>query len=86
MKIIPAIDLKDGKCVRLFQGDFEQTTEYSSNPAAIGERFSELDVPAQEPSRITGSSPKLPGSRGSRSNLAAAYERATMSRRGSRMV
>ena len=44
MKIIPAIDLKDGKCVRLFQGDFEQTTEYSSNPAAIGERFSELDV------------------------------------------
>ena len=44
MKIIPAIDLKDGKCVRLFQGDFEQTTEYSSNPAAIGDRFSELDV------------------------------------------
>lgn len=44
MKIIPAIDLKDGKCVRLFQGDFEQTTEYSSNPAAIGERFSAMEV------------------------------------------
>ena len=44
MRIIPAIDLKDGKCVRLFQGDFDQTTEYSSNPAAIGKRFSRLDV------------------------------------------
>ena len=25
MKIFPAIDLKDGKCVRLTKGDFEQT-------------------------------------------------------------
>ena len=44
MRIIPAIDLKDGKCVRLLKGDFEKTTEYSSNPAAIGQRFSALDV------------------------------------------
>ncbi len=44
MKIIPAIDLKDGNCVRLFKGDFEKTTHYSSNPAAIGKRFSELAV------------------------------------------
>jgi phosphoribosylformimino-5-aminoimidazole carboxamide ribotide isomerase len=44
MRIIPAIDLKDGKCVRLLKGDFEQTTEYSSDPAAIGRRFSALDV------------------------------------------
>lgn len=44
MRIIPAIDLKDGKCVRLFKGDFEQTTEYSSNPAEIGRRFSDLAV------------------------------------------
>jgi phosphoribosylformimino-5-aminoimidazole carboxamide ribotide isomerase len=44
MKIIPAIDLQDGRCVRLFQGDFKQTTEYSSNPADIGKRFSTLDV------------------------------------------
>lgn len=44
MKIIPAIDLKDGKCVRLLKGDFDATTEYSSNPAEIGRRFSALDV------------------------------------------
>lgn len=44
MRVIPAIDLKDGKCVRLFQGDFEQTTEYSPDPAAVGRRFSALAV------------------------------------------
>ena len=44
MRIIPAIDLKDGKCVRLFKGEFDKTTEYSNDPAAIGRRFSALDV------------------------------------------
>jgi len=44
MKIIPAIDLKDGKCVRLFKGEFDKTTEYSSDPASVGRRFSALDV------------------------------------------
>ncbi len=44
MRIIPAIDMKDGKCVRLFQGDFDKSTQYSSNPAEIGHRFSALDV------------------------------------------
>lgn len=44
MRVIPAIDLKDGKCVRLMQGDFNQATEYSGDPAAIGRRFSALDV------------------------------------------
>ncbi len=44
MRIIPAIDLKDGKCVRLLRGDFEQTTEYSDNPAEIAKQFSRLDV------------------------------------------
>ncbi len=44
MRIIPAIDLKDGKCVRLLKGDFAQTTEYSSDPASIGRRFSALAV------------------------------------------
>jgi phosphoribosylformimino-5-aminoimidazole carboxamide ribotide isomerase len=44
MRVIPAIDLKDGKCVRLFKGDFTRSTEYSSDPAAVGRRFSELSV------------------------------------------
>ena len=44
MKIIPAIDLKDGRCVRLLKGDFDKETEYSSNPVEIGRQFSQLDV------------------------------------------
>ncbi len=31
--IIPAIDIKDGKCVRLAQGDFNRVTTYADNPA-----------------------------------------------------
>lgn len=44
MKIIPAIDLQDGKCVRLLKGDFDKTTEYSNDPVAMSRRFSALDV------------------------------------------
>ncbi len=42
MNVIPAIDLQGGKCVRLFQGDFSQTTEYSDDPAAVARQFAEL--------------------------------------------
>lgn len=42
MNVIPAIDLQGGKCVRLYQGDFEQTTEYSSDPTEIARQFAEL--------------------------------------------
>ena len=30
MKIFPAIDIKDKKCVRLIKGDFENKTEYET--------------------------------------------------------
>lgn len=42
MKIIPAIDLQDGKCVRLWQGDFDKTTEYSSDPVEVATQFAAL--------------------------------------------
>ncbi|MGI9237553.1 MAG: 1-(5-phosphoribosyl)-5-[(5-phosphoribosylamino)methylideneamino]imidazole-4-carboxamide isomerase [Woeseiaceae bacterium] len=44
MRVIPAIDLRDGKCVRLFKGDFEKITEYSNDPIAVARRFSALHV------------------------------------------
>ena len=31
MKILPAIDIKDKKCVRLIKGDFENKTEYETS-------------------------------------------------------
>lgn len=42
MNVIPAIDLKDGNCVRLYKGDFEQSTEYSNDPVAVAQRFADL--------------------------------------------
>ena len=32
MKIFPAIDIKDKKCIRLIKGDFENKTEYKISP------------------------------------------------------
>ncbi|HBT16235.1 MAG TPA: 1-(5-phosphoribosyl)-5-((5-phosphoribosylamino)methylideneamino)imidazole-4-carboxamide isomerase, partial [Firmicutes bacterium] len=37
MIIIPAIDLKDGACVRLEQGDFSRETVYSSDLLAVAQ-------------------------------------------------
>ncbi len=39
MKIIPAIDLIDGKCVRLTQGDFNQKKQYNENPLEVAKAF-----------------------------------------------
>lgn len=39
MIVIPAIDLKDGKCVRLLQGRKEDATVYSDNPVATALRW-----------------------------------------------
>ncbi len=44
MRLIPAIDLRGGKCVRLFQGDFDRQTDYSDDPVGMARRFSELNV------------------------------------------
>ena len=39
MKILPAIDLKDGKCVRLNKGDYKQVTHYSNSPLNMAETW-----------------------------------------------
>jgi phosphoribosylformimino-5-aminoimidazole carboxamide ribotide isomerase len=41
MLLIPAIDLKDGKCVRLRQGRMEDDTVFSDDPVAMAERWVE---------------------------------------------
>lgn len=42
MELIPAIDLKEGRCVRLFKGDFAAETVYSNEPASVLERYRAL--------------------------------------------
>jgi len=39
MLLIPAIDIKDGKCVRLMQGDMSRDTVYSDDPVAVARRW-----------------------------------------------
>ncbi len=42
MLLIPAIDLKDGKCVRLRQGDMGDATVFSDDPVEVAERWADL--------------------------------------------
>jgi phosphoribosylformimino-5-aminoimidazole carboxamide ribotide isomerase len=39
MQIIPAIDIIDGKCVRLTQGDYQQQTTYHEHPLEVAKQF-----------------------------------------------
>ena len=41
MIVIPAIDLKDGQCVRLLQGRKDEVTTYSRNPAEMAKRWAD---------------------------------------------
>lgn len=41
MKLFPAIDIKDGQCVRLYQGDYAQMTVYASDPVEVALRWQE---------------------------------------------
>ena len=40
MLVIPAIDIKDGKCVRLYQGDYSKVTVFSEDPVEMARHCS----------------------------------------------
>lgn len=42
IELIPAIDLIDGKCVRLTKGDYDQKKVYNEDPAAVAQEFERL--------------------------------------------
>ena len=44
MQIIPAIDIMEGKCVRLEQGDYEKISLYDNNPLEVAKRFEEAGL------------------------------------------
>jgi len=44
IEIIPAIDLIDGKCVRLSQGDYNQKTIYNENPVEVAKMFADAGI------------------------------------------
>ncbi|TQR19969.1 1-(5-phosphoribosyl)-5-[(5-phosphoribosylamino)methylideneamino]imidazole-4-carboxamide isomerase [Psychrobacillus vulpis] len=41
IQIYPAIDMKGGKCVRLYQGDYEQETVYGDSPFEMAKQFAD---------------------------------------------
>ncbi|MGD8763303.1 MAG: 1-(5-phosphoribosyl)-5-[(5-phosphoribosylamino)methylideneamino]imidazole-4-carboxamide isomerase [Desulfobacteraceae bacterium] len=41
MLIIPAVDIKDGKCVRLLQGRMDQETVFADDPAAMAQKWAQ---------------------------------------------
>jgi phosphoribosylformimino-5-aminoimidazole carboxamide ribotide isomerase len=44
IRIIPAIDIIDGKCVRLAYGDFNQKVVYDENPVEVAQRFENAGI------------------------------------------
>ena len=44
IQIIPAIDLIDGKCVRLTQGDYSKKTIYNENPLEVAKEFEDIGI------------------------------------------
>lgn len=44
MKIIPAIDIINGKCVRLTQGDYSQKKEYAEDPLEVAQAFERAGI------------------------------------------
>ncbi|MDN3688146.1 1-(5-phosphoribosyl)-5-[(5-phosphoribosylamino)methylideneamino]imidazole-4-carboxamide isomerase [Cyclobacterium jeungdonense] len=44
MEIIPAIDIIDGKCVRLTQGDYARKKEYASDPVEVARKFEDAGI------------------------------------------
>lgn len=46
MLILPAIDMRGGKCVRLRQGDYQQETVYGEDPAAMAKSWAKMGAKA----------------------------------------
>jgi len=44
IRVIPAIDIIDGKCVRLAYGDFSQKVVYDENPVEVAQRFENAGI------------------------------------------
>jgi phosphoribosylformimino-5-aminoimidazole carboxamide ribotide isomerase len=60
MELMPAIDLRDGRCVRLLQGDFERETRYSVDPVELAEHYRALGARALHVVDLDGAKQGVP--------------------------
>ena len=58
MEVIPSIDLKEGRCVRLFQGDYRQETVYSQDPLAVALTWQQQGAPRLHLVDLDGAAPQ----------------------------
>lgn len=61
MEVIPAIDLRAGRCVRLYQGDYRRETVYSDDPIAVALRWQEQGAPRLHLVDLDGAAQGRPG-------------------------
>ena len=60
MELIPAIDLINGKCVRLTQGDYKQKTIYNENPVEVAKSFEGVGIKRLHLVDLDGAKAKSP--------------------------
>jgi phosphoribosylformimino-5-aminoimidazole carboxamide ribotide isomerase len=60
MELLPAIDLRDGRCVRLLQGDFDRETRYSVDPVELAEHYRALGARALHVVDLDGAKQGVP--------------------------
>ena len=87
MEIIPAADLRGGRCVRLFQGDYDQETVFSDDPVAVAQRWAAEGAPRLHVADLDGAREGRPVNDEAARRIIAAVDRdmpATL--RGSREV
>lgn len=78
MLLIPAIDIKDGKCVRLRQGRMEDETVYGDDPVEIAGRWIEAGAKRLHVIDLNGAVSGKPGNADIINNIADAYEGITI--------
>ena len=71
-EVIPAIDIRDGRCVRLFQGDYDQETRYSDDPLATARDWEDLGAPRLHVVDLDGARAGMPVNHGVMAAIAAA--------------
>ena len=60
MELIPAIDLIEGRCVRLTQGDYAQSRIYDENPVEIARRYADCGIKRLHIVDLDGAKAKAP--------------------------
>ncbi len=74
MIVLPAIDLRDGRCVRLFQGDYGRETVFSDDPVAVARRWQSAGARMLHVVDLDGALDGVPVQRETIARIAAALD------------